>query len=61
MNGDDVATGISGTRLNGSVQGLMMAQKLLHAQQLIMQMLRSGVEIPLTFSINSQTAQSRSD
>lgn len=50
----DVITAINGARLEDPAQGLALLQDLLHSDQVSVQVLRGGVEIPLTFIIGAR-------
>jgi general secretion pathway protein C len=52
LNGGDVLTEINGTRLSSPAQGLAMLQELLSANRIAVRVLRNGVEIPITFSLD---------
>lgn len=51
LNSGDVITEVNGSRLNNPMQGLVMLQGLLNADQINVRVLRDGTEIPLTFSL----------
>lgn len=51
LSSGDVITEIDGSRLNSPVQGLVMLQAVLNADQVDVRVLRDGAEIPLTFSL----------
>jgi general secretion pathway protein C len=54
LRAGDVITAVNGTRLNDPSQGLGILQQLVSANQVNVQVLRNGAEIPLTFILNSQ-------
>jgi general secretion pathway protein C len=54
LRAGDVITVVNGTRLNDPSQGLGVLQQLVSANQVNVQVLRNGAEIPLTFILNSQ-------
>jgi general secretion pathway protein C len=54
LRAGDVITAVNGTRLNHFSQGLGVLQQLVSANQVNVQVLRNGAEIPLTFILNSQ-------
>lgn len=53
LNSGDVITEINGSRLNNPMQGFSMLQEVMSADQVSVRVLRSGAEIPLTFSLSS--------
>lgn len=52
LNGGDILTEINGTRLSSPTQGLALLQELIDASQIDVRLLRNGVEIPLTFTLD---------
>lgn len=52
LNGGDVLTEINGTRLSSPAQGLAILQELMNASQIDLRVLRNGVEVPLTFTLD---------
>ncbi len=54
LRGGDVVTAINGSRLSSPVQGLALLRQVLGADQVNVRVLRSGVEIPLTFSLGGR-------
>jgi general secretion pathway protein C len=53
LNSGDVITEINGSRLNNPMQGFSILQEVMSADQVSLRVLRSGAEIPLTFSLSS--------
>ena len=53
LNSGDVITEINGSRLNNPMQGFSVLQEVMSADQVSVRVLRSGAEIPLTFSLSS--------
>ncbi len=53
LNNGDVLIGIDNTRLSSPTQGFAMLNKLINAQRINVRILRNGIEIPLTFLLNS--------
>lgn len=53
LNSGDVITEINGSRLNNPMQGFSMLQEVMSADQVSVRVLRSGAEVPLTFSLSS--------
>jgi general secretion pathway protein C len=51
----DVVTEVNGVRLVDPAQGLTVMQELLNADQIAIQVLRDGTEIPLTFALSAVT------
>lgn len=55
LQAGDVVTEVNGVRLVDPAQGLTVMQELLNADQIAIQVLRNGTEIPLTFALSSAT------
>ncbi|MCP5419044.1 MAG: type II secretion system protein GspC [Gammaproteobacteria bacterium] len=53
LRSGDVVTEVNGVRLVDPAQGLTVMQELLNADQIAIQVLRDGAEIPLTFALSS--------
>ncbi|NJN46977.1 MAG: type II secretion system protein GspC [Candidatus Competibacteraceae bacterium] len=49
----DIVTEINGLRLTSPTQGLTLFQELLNTDQIAVQVLRNGAEIPLIFALNA--------
>ncbi|MDG4548892.1 MAG: type II secretion system protein N [Candidatus Contendobacter sp.] len=54
LSGGDVVTEINGSRLNSPIQGLTLLREVLGADRVNVRVLRGGVEIPLTFSLDGR-------
>lgn len=55
LNSGDVVTEINGSRLNSPAQGVSLLRDVLNADRISVRVLRNGVEIPLTFSLNGRS------
>ncbi|MEE4376407.1 MAG: type II secretion system protein GspC [Candidatus Competibacteraceae bacterium] len=53
LRSGDIVTEINGLRLTSPTQGLTLFQELLNAEQIAVQVLRNGAEIPLVFALNA--------
>lgn len=54
LRAGDVITAVNGSRLDDPVKGLGFLQQLVNADQVDVQVMRNGKEIPFTFILNSQ-------